>query len=55
MHRHGAQQLDATSTRFALWAPDARNVSVEIERQPSVELLPEKDGWFIGIAPCQAG
>lgn len=55
MHRHGAQQLDATSTRFALWAPDARNVSVEIERQPSVELLPEEDGWFIGIAPCQAG
>lgn len=55
MHRHGAQVLDATSARFALWAPDARSVSVEVERQPPVELLPVDDGWYVGVAPCQAG
>ena len=55
MHRHGAQLLDATSARFALWAPDARSVSVEIEQQPPVELLPDNDGWYTGTAPCQAG
>ncbi len=55
MHRHGAQVVDATSARFALWAPDARSVSVEVERQPAVELSPVDDGWYVGIAPCQAG
>lgn len=55
MHRHGAHLLDATSARFALWAPDARSVSLQLERQPAIELLPEGDGWFTGLAPCQAG
>ncbi|MEN8640660.1 malto-oligosyltrehalose trehalohydrolase [Pseudomonas sichuanensis] len=55
MHRHGAQVVDATSARFALWAPDARSVSVEVERQPTVELSPVDDGWYVGVAPCQAG
>lgn len=55
MHRHGAHSMDATSARFALWAPDARNVSVEIQGQPAVTLLPEHDGWFAGIAPCTPG
>ncbi|XBG31473.1 hypothetical protein ABH853_24900 [Pseudomonas sp. 13.2] len=55
MHRHGAHLLDATSARFALWAPDARSVSVELERQPAIELLPDDEGWYSGVAPCQAG
>ncbi|MCO7594917.1 MULTISPECIES: malto-oligosyltrehalose trehalohydrolase [Pseudomonas] len=55
MHRHGAHLLDATSARFALWAPDARSVSLQLERQPPIELLPEGDGWFAAIAPCRAG
>ncbi|MCO7522365.1 MULTISPECIES: malto-oligosyltrehalose trehalohydrolase [unclassified Pseudomonas] len=55
MHRHGAQLLDATSARFALWAPDARHVSVEIEQRPAVELLADEDGWYSAVAPCQAG
>ncbi|MDO7902594.1 malto-oligosyltrehalose trehalohydrolase [Pseudomonas sp. K1(2024)] len=55
MHRHGAHSMDATSARFALWAPDARNVSVEIQGQPAVTLLPKHDGWFAGIAPCTPG
>ena len=55
MHRHGAHLLDATSARFALWAPDARSVSVELEQQPAIELLPDDEGWYTGVAPCQAG
>ncbi|MFV3380437.1 malto-oligosyltrehalose trehalohydrolase [Pseudomonas sp. NY15354] len=55
MQRHGAHLLDATSARFALWAPDARSVSLQLEQQPAVELLPEAGGWFTGLAPCQVG
>ncbi|WP_409289117.1 malto-oligosyltrehalose trehalohydrolase [Pseudomonas sp. KCJK8927] len=55
MHRHGAHLLDATSARFALWAPDARSVSLQLEQQPAIELLPENDGWYTGVAQCQAG
>ncbi|NIF18463.1 malto-oligosyltrehalose trehalohydrolase [Pantoea sp. Cy-639] len=55
MHRHGAQPLDATSARFALWAPDARSVSVEVEQQPAVRLQPQEGGWHSGVAPCQTG
>ncbi|QJQ21499.1 malto-oligosyltrehalose trehalohydrolase [Pseudomonas sp. SK] len=55
MHRHGAHLLDATSARFALWAPDARSVSVELEQQPAIELLPTEDGWYSGVAPARAG
>ncbi|WP_079227270.1 malto-oligosyltrehalose trehalohydrolase [Pseudomonas putida] len=55
MHRHGAHLLDATSARFALWAPDARSVSLELEQRPAIELLAEDDGWYTGVAPCQAG
>lgn len=55
MHRHGAQLLDATSARFALWAPDARSVSVEIGQRPPVELLAEGDGWYSVVTACQAG
>ncbi|WP_252088611.1 malto-oligosyltrehalose trehalohydrolase [Pseudomonas sp. MWU13-3659] len=55
MHRHGAQLLDATSARFALWAPDARSVSVMIGQQPPVELLAEGDGWHSVVTACQVG
>ncbi|CAM3688359.1 Malto-oligosyltrehalose trehalohydrolase [Pseudomonas reidholzensis] len=55
MHRHGAHLLDATSARFALWAPDARSVSVQLEQQPDFALQPDGDGWFTGVAACQAG
>ncbi|MBJ9974013.1 malto-oligosyltrehalose trehalohydrolase [Pseudomonas sp. S75] len=55
MHRHGAHSLDATSARFALWAPDAKNVSVQIQGQSAFELQSEQDGWFTGIAPCKVG
>ncbi|MFJ5295964.1 malto-oligosyltrehalose trehalohydrolase [Pseudomonas sp. NPDC088368] len=53
--RHGAVLLDPEHTRFALWAPDAYYVSVEIEDGPSLALLPQEDGWFVLEARCPAG
>lgn len=56
MHRHGAHLLDATSARFALWAPDADTVSVTIDGHPPFKLIQEPDtGWYSGTVPCKAG
>jgi len=38
--------LDLETTRFALWAPDAFYVSLDIEGGESVPMLPQADGWF---------
>jgi len=53
--RHGAVMLDQQHTRFALWAPDAKSVSVEFENGPAQALQPEQDGWFVLDAKCVAG
>jgi len=48
--------LDATSARFALWAPNARDVSVVIGAQAfALQSDPEATGWFIGEVACQPG
>ena len=52
---HGAIMLDAEHTRFALWAPDAFYVSVELENGQSLPLLPQDDGWFVNNIHCPAG
>ena len=52
---HGAIMLDAQHTRFALWAPDAFYVSVELEHGKSVAMLPQADGWFETEIACPAG
>jgi maltooligosyltrehalose trehalohydrolase len=52
---HGAIKLDAEHTRFALWAPDAFYVSVELENGQSLPLLPQADGWFVINTRCPAG
>ncbi|AZE78834.1 malto-oligosyltrehalose trehalohydrolase [Pseudomonas synxantha] len=52
---HGAIMLDAQHTRFALWAPDALYVSVELEHGKSIAMLPQADGWFEVKAACPAG
>ncbi|PIB59520.1 malto-oligosyltrehalose trehalohydrolase [Pseudomonas sp. 2822-17] len=52
---HGAIMLDAQHTRFALWAPDAFYVSVELEDGKSVAMLPQADGWFEVEIKCAAG
>ncbi len=53
--RHGAVLLDSGYTRFALWAPDAYYVSVELEGGQSLAMLPQNEGWFILEARCPAG
>ncbi|TFY91289.1 malto-oligosyltrehalose trehalohydrolase [Pseudomonas nabeulensis] len=52
---HGAIMLDAQHTRFALWAPDAFYVSVELEGGRSVAMLPQPEGWFETEISCPAG
>lgn len=52
---HGAIMLDAQHTRFALWAPDAFYVSVELEDGKSIAMLPQADGWFETEIRCAAG
>ncbi|SFV14302.1 malto-oligosyltrehalose trehalohydrolase [Pseudomonas sp. OV546] len=52
---HGAIMLDAQHTRFALWAPDAFYVSVELENGKSVAMLPQAEGWFETEIACPAG
>lgn len=52
---HGAIMLDAEHTQFALWAPDAFYVSVELEGRPSLPMLPQADGWFVLKTRCPAG
>jgi maltooligosyltrehalose trehalohydrolase len=47
--------LDAEHTQFALWAPDAFYVSVELEDGQSLPMLPQDDGWFVVKARCPAG
>ena len=44
---HGAVLLDSEHTRFALWAPDAFYVSVEIDTGESIPMLPQAkpDSW----------
>lgn len=52
---HGAIMLDAQHTRFALWAPDAFYVSVELENGKSIAMLPQAEGWFEVEIRCPAG
>ncbi|SDU94316.1 malto-oligosyltrehalose trehalohydrolase [Pseudomonas mucidolens] len=52
---HGARILDAKHTRFALWAPDAFYVSVELEDGSSAAMLSRADGWFVVELQCPAG
>ncbi|MFB4390299.1 MULTISPECIES: malto-oligosyltrehalose trehalohydrolase [unclassified Pseudomonas] len=55
MHKHGAHSLDATSARFALWAPDAHRVSVHLHQHAAIEMQPDGTGWFSAIAACPPG
>ncbi|WP_432754149.1 malto-oligosyltrehalose trehalohydrolase [Pseudomonas sp. WMBT8] len=52
---HGAIMQDAQHTRFALWAPDAFYVSVELHEGQSVPMLPQAEGWFVAYVRCGAG
>lgn len=52
--RHGAVLLDSATTRFALWAPDAKTVKVEFEDGHEVAMLPQEDGWHVVETACPA-
>ncbi|KPW35962.1 Malto-oligosyltrehalose trehalohydrolase [Pseudomonas coronafaciens pv. atropurpurea] len=53
--RHGAVLLDSENTRFALWAPDASQVSVELQDGQSLAMESKPQGWFLLETRCKAG
>ncbi|WP_129794372.1 malto-oligosyltrehalose trehalohydrolase [Sphingosinicella sp. CPCC 101087] len=51
----GPQRLGDQRTRFRLWAPDAPNVTLEIEHAPPMAMARDADGWHAVEAPVGAG
>jgi len=52
---HGALLTGSGQTRFSLWAPDARAVSVELLNGDTHPLQAAADGWFGIEIACAAG
>ena len=52
---HGAIMLDKEHTRFALWAPYAVSVTLQIAAGDPLPLQPKEDGWYVIEARCPAG
>jgi maltooligosyltrehalose trehalohydrolase len=53
--RFGATALANDRTRFQLWAPGVKTVSVEIEGRSPLPMTTLADGWFEAEADCRAG
>ena len=51
----GPTPLSAGRIRFALWAPGARSVMLEIAGRPPVPMQAEPDGWFAADAAAGPG
>ncbi|MDB5842246.1 MAG: treZ, partial [Herminiimonas sp.] len=51
----GAQLLAPDRTRFRLWAPSAKAVSVELSGLAPAPLAPQADGWYQAEVRCGAG
>ena len=51
----GATVLDASHTRFRLWAPALGEVSLEIDGRPAIAMMARGDGWFEIEAACGPG
>lgn len=51
----GAMLLAPNKTRFRLWAPDKKTVSLEIEGRPPVAMTAEADGYHSVEVGCGAG
>jgi maltooligosyltrehalose trehalohydrolase len=51
----GANLIGPGRTRFRLWAPGQKAVSVALERQASVPMVRDDEGWFEAEADCGAG
>ncbi|WP_263265055.1 malto-oligosyltrehalose trehalohydrolase [Pseudomonas sp. RIT-PI-S] len=52
---HGATRLGDDLTRFALWAPDAKRVSVVFDDGEVLAMSAEADGWYVAESDCSAG
>ncbi|MFH7495263.1 malto-oligosyltrehalose trehalohydrolase, partial [Pseudomonas syringae pv. tagetis] len=53
--RHGAVLLEPEHTRFALWAPDASYVNVELQDGQSLAILPQPERRIVIEARCEDG
>jgi maltooligosyltrehalose trehalohydrolase len=54
MYRHGAIRLDQRRTRFALWAPDCREVALELQDGSLQPMQEAPEGWFESTLECPA-
>jgi maltooligosyltrehalose trehalohydrolase len=54
-YAYGPRLLDARHTRFRLWAPDRREVTLEVEGRPPQTMRSAAGGWFEVDADCGAG
>ncbi len=51
----GATCLEPNKTRFRLWAPDKRDISLEIEGGSPIAMSADADGYHSAIVDCGAG
>src|SRR4051794_30639044 len=51
----GAMLLAGERTRFRLWAPGQKQVTLQIEGRERVPMQADENGWFEATAPCGAG
>jgi maltooligosyltrehalose trehalohydrolase len=51
----GATVLDDSQTRFRLWAPGQKNVSLELEGDANIPMRGDSNGWFEIDAACGPG
>src|SRR5690606_18438755 len=52
---HGAVMQGDGMTRFALWAPDAADVELELGDGERHGLQAQAEGWFVTHLQCSAG
>lgn len=53
--QHGPELLDATRTRFRLWAPDAQSVSLVIVGGQTLPMKEAENGWYAVEADAGPG
>lgn len=51
----GARLIAPDRTRFRFWAPNTKQVSLEVEGLPAAPMTAAAGGWFEAEAPCGAG
>lgn len=51
----GPELREGADTRFRLWAPDRKAITLEIDGAPSVAMDRDGEGWFTATAPASPG